>query len=641
MKLIDVIHFIRRYKTDLMVFSLCVIIAFGLYLFLGKKMYRSQAEIMVKDRPSAASSASQEGSAQASNVRAETVKNELRILTSNDALMAAARQIAGPQASHKEALKIREYIGENLKAKIVGGSDVIALSFEFPDPLAARNVLRALLEQYKNHYGRSYFDESEQGNLRARMDAAQKNLNEAQDKLLAYERDNSVFDDRQLGVLNETREQLQITLNTLTNEYAYTLRKRDYIQGLMRNVPQEILFGTTEVPNEKYTRLQDRLAKATADHARQLSRENPDPRALARLEEEIKQVQALMKKEPRFIMDADEKESRINDARDALNRQLLELYPEVEAQKARMDNIRAQVTEIDEALAQSAASRGEHALLYQDMEMKRAVYEQAQADYASAMGGTVSHQFPLGVVISSPSYDASPVSPNVGSAVGWALALLVFGNCGIFMLCLAYDNTISRPWQATDAFNAPALATIDNRLSARNPQLPYFEVHKDELRNLYINLHSRNAQPQSVLFTSVEEEAEEHSPAEAFAAYALKYHNRKPVVVRYSAVGDEAFPQEAAEASLPGLPVYTRHISNLPKERILWEKLKNNCDLLVIEYAPLRQGEFLFALVENTDESVVGIAMERSDKNYVRKVMELLRQYGASAIGILLHKRRD
>lgn len=641
MKPTDIVHFVRRYKTDLIVFSLCVIIGFGLYLFLGKKMYRSEAEVLVKERQTASVSAASAENTAPVRIRPETVMNELRVLTSNDALMATARQIAGPEMSHKEVLKLRTYIGENLTARVVDGTDVIRLGFTFPDPFAAQNVLRTLLEQYKNHYGRSYFDESEQGALRSRMDAALKNFTDAQNKLLTFEQDNNVFDDRQVGVLNETREQLQITLNTLTNEYAYTMRKRDYIQSLMRNVPQEILFGTTEVPNERYTRLQERLAKATADHARQLSRDTPDSRALARLEEEIKQTQALLKKEPRVIMDADEKENRINEARDALNRQLLELYPEVEAQKARMDNIRAQVTEIDEALVQSSASRGEHGRLYHDMEMKRAIHEQAQADYSAAMGGAVAHQFPLGTVIASPSYTPSPVSPDACRTLLWALAVLVTGNCGLFMLCLAYDNTISRPWQAAESFKAPVAGVLDGAKTVRNAQLPYFEAHRDELRGMYITLHTQEHLPKSILFTSVEENSADPSPAEAFAAYSLKYHNRKPVVVRYSKHTDEDSQQhdDNADGRLPGLPVYARNAANLAKERILWEKLKNNCDLLIIEFSPLRQGELLFALSQAMDEAVLSLEMERSDKNHVQQALALLQQYGMPGTALLLHKR--
>jgi hypothetical protein len=641
MKPTDILHFVRRYKTDLAVFSLCVIIAFGLYLFLGKQMYRSQAEVLVKGTPGAFSSSVSPQESASPPVRAETVKNELLVLTSNDALMATARQIAGPQLSHQEVLKLRQYIGRQLKATVVNGADVVRLSFDFPDPFAAQNVLRTLLDQYKNHYGRSYFDESEQGTLRARADTAQKLFTEAQNKLLDYERENNIFDDRQTGVLNETREQLQISLNALTNEHAYTQRKRDYIQGLMRDIPQEMLLSGNDTPNEAYTRLQERLTRATADHARQLSRDNPDARTLSRLEDEIKQVQALIRKEPRFILDADEKETRVNDVRDAFSRQLLELYPEVEGQKARMDNIRTQVTEIDEALALSAASKGEHNLFLQDMEIKRAIYEQAQADYMMAMGGAVMNHFPLGVVIASPSFNPSPVSPDMGNTLGWAVAVLVLGNCGLFMICLYYDNSITRPWQAAECFKLPVVGMLNDRISVRQPALPYFEAHKDALRELYIKLHSGSPLGKSLFFTRINGGPEEHSPAEAFASYALKYHNRKPVVVRYFPQEESgaALPQDGDETRLPGLPVYTRFAANLAKEQLLWDKLKSNCDMLIIEFAPLRQGEFLFALADAVDEAVIGIEMERSDKKYVQQALTVLRQYGIKNMSLLLHKR--
>lgn len=664
MKATDIPHFIRKYKADMIVFSLCLIIAFGLYLVLGKKMYRSQTEILVTTSPysyTGTEPASDAGS-QASGLRSETVKNELRILTSNDALMSVASQIAGPETSHWKLFEIRDYIKENLSASIVDGTDIISLKFDFPNAFAAQNVLRSILEQYKNRHSHSYFGEAERNRLNNKMLEARASYNQAVSALNALageipgiddndDTDNDrsgtdghlYLDDRQIAALTEVKEQLQTTLKNLSSEYAYTIRKRDYIQGLMRNIPSEVLYGTTEVPNEQYTRLQERLNRSTAERARLLSRENPDPKSIKKLEDEIKQIQALIKKEPRYVMDADEKESRLNEARDALNRQLLELYPEVEAQYARMESVREQVREIDERFAKAAESKELYEQRLRDVELKKAGYDQTKAEYDLAMGKALPQHIPLGTVISSPSYSPEEVSPKLGNTLAWAAVLFIAGNCGLFMLCLKYDTTTSRPWQAAEKFKLPIVGMLDSGSeTTATSALPYFEMHKDKLREIYVQLHSGEQLPKSILFTSVDTIPEDLSAAEAFAAYAMKYHNRKPVVVRYSPGEEDKTQNPTGNAGrYPGLPVYSRAAANLQKERLLWEKLKNNCDMLVIEVSPLYEGEFLFALAETMDEAVVSFEMEQTENLDVQHLLDVLRKYSLKTAGLVLYYRPE
>ena len=619
----------------MLIYSLCLAMVFGVYLFAAKKTYRSQATLLA--------SFSQ---AQSAGRRAEEIQNEIRLIISRDALLAVAEAVGGPQTSHRDVQRIQAYLGQNFHVAAVPGSDLIAASFDFPAPLTAQKILRALIERYLGHRG-LLLDQDGKNSHQERLALAEGEYLKAGSALESFEKSHSVFDERQLGVLNESREQLQILLNSLSNEYAYTLRKRNHIQEMLQNLPKELLLGATEVMNERYVELSERLARARGALESQLRRQRPDGQAVAGLRQEVGKLEQALKNEPRRVLDSDEKDSRLNEARDMLNRQLLELMPEVEAQMARMENIRQQVVEIDEALTGNAEAGGEHSRLVAERDLKKAAYDRLREAYSASFKGLNGTGISVSLV-ESPSFNPAPVRPDLPATLGLGLLLLFGGNAILLTLCPKLDKTVYCPEQAEQLLGLPVLTVMDEERDSdigpgqRLP--PYYEQHKGELQEIYHTLMTDHDEPNVILFTSAERG--DVSLAEAFTSFVQFYQERRPVLVRYpsaredAGADEDASAQKALRARPSGLTIYERVNPGIAKERTLWDKLRedNETDLLIIEHEPMRQDALLIALTDYVGAAVVRVKAGQSRKAETYACVDTLRRYGVKLAGLVFQK---
>ena len=642
----DIVFIIFRYKLVLVLFSVYLCIALGIYLVGAKRVYESRAEVLVRFGQEQLGSMTLSSTAR--NVyftrREEEIQNEIRILTSNDSLMAVAVSIAGPQASHSEVLQLREYLSINLAAKSVKNSDLISVSFFFPDPQVAQKVLMVLLEQYQRHHGKVYFDDNEEKLLLTSLNSARSGYSRALEALSSFERTHHVFDDRQLVLLNETREQQQLALNALTNEYAYTKRKRDQLQEVISGLPQQVLFSSREVLNERHSKLSERLAQAYVDKENLLRRYKPDSRPVLDLDKEIALLKVLLQKEPQ--RQVDDKENRRNEAWEALNKQLLELTPEVEGQLARIESLRRQVSEIDDALARAAEVKGEHSLLVRDMELTKGIYDKYHQDYAEALGRTTARQQSITnvSVVESPSFNQMPTKPASRKIMAFGIVLLVVGNASLLMFSMLFDKTVSLPSQAQSIFNLPVLGVFSRgEQRSVNGRLPFYESQKAEFRKLFLKLTSGQEPWRSILFTSVDYIDPFSSPAEAFASFVLRYQQKSAVLIRYTS-SDAAQAQNgttaAPQTNPAGLHIYDRSAAHSAGERAFWDWLKEGYEMLIFDYSPLQENALLIEFADYTDKVLFTVQAEQSNKYVVNHTLDMMRQYGLNTVGLVLNGRQ-
>jgi uncharacterized protein involved in exopolysaccharide biosynthesis len=399
-------------KLVLLLFSLGLLLVLAGWLLMGKKEYRAEARLLVSF------------SREVSDARGrELVRTAGAMLLNDDSLLAAAQRITGNQHSLQDTYRLQQYLAKRFTLTVVPDTDIIDISFDFPDPLVAQRVLGLVLGQYFAEVtpkpsavvaGAAGADAPTAVNPRKAASPVQP------PKF-------SPPDNQRLLLLRETRDHLQIALNALSSDFAYTQRKCDVIKELLLEPPDELLNGVGEVMNDDYVALTERLATAAGRRETLLRRLRPEHAEIQALNEEIRGIQRDLRQEPKQVPDADEVETRYAAAREYLTRQLLEIIPEAEAQKARMENLRQQLRDVDAALARSAESQDSLAALRESLEAASSVSGTVSDDTVSA--SRARDIYPARVsLLSGPSSSPVPVSPGWPQALAIALACLLGGN---------------------------------------------------------------------------------------------------------------------------------------------------------------------------------------------------------------------
>jgi capsular polysaccharide biosynthesis protein len=723
---------VERYGQTLLIFTLCLVLGLLCRLFLVKKYYRSEAELLVSF------------TREVSDTRGrELVANEPALLQSRDTLLAVARYIAGPQTSHRDVQKLCDYLTQKLEVSTPERSDVVSVGITLPNPLESRHVLGAILREYLARRLENPRESAVGRGIHGGEDAAQI---KAENALADFERDNIVFDERQVTVLNQSREDLQLTLNALSNDFAYARRKLDNTRELLRRLPDELLLGAEEVDNESYVSLAERLEAVKAERNLLLRRLMPDKEAIAARDEEIRRLEEALRLTPKTVPDPDEKTGRENEARDYLNRQMLELMPEVAAQQARMDSLKAQIREIDEALLRNSETRAKLNAL---RDAVREARDNAGKSVGDSAGRSPSPQaVPTTVsIIAAPSFSPDPVGPGAGVFVVGAFIVWAAGCLLLLRFLPRLDDRLVFPSQARELLGLPVLAELAPPAPGEGngkDLLPPFERYREAFAELYDALPRKEGQAVVLLFAAPEEKAEDparadtflvhgrsetkhgedraepaadatspeaealadpsaagqrsgkadatvekekampsyerekamatyerekamatyereksmaFSPAEAFTAHIQTFQQQKPVFIRYvqeapSAASNSAAgqptrlgtrrgagaeaPKRSALSSRPvGMTMYERSAVSIAREKSLWDKLKEDNDILVVEYAPVRRGPLLAALVETADAAVLCLRQGHSETKAGRRSLALLRQAGVEVSGIL------
>ena len=653
----DILSTIFRYKTGLLLFSLYLCVGLAVFLLFSKKMYESNAQILVRFGQEQLGSTTL--SAADRNIyftrREQEIQNEIRILTSNDTLMATASQIAGPKASVRELLRIREYLKGNIQASALKDSDILNVTFLFPDPVVAQKALTVILDQYRIHHGAVYFSSSELELLSGKLNEARNVYAEAVKTLTAFEAKYRLYDEKQIVAAHESVESQRIALNTLVSEYAYTVQRRDLIKDALEQVPQNVLFSVREVRNVTYERLNERLAELLMQRQAYLSRYNPDSRTVQDMDKEIGLLKKLLNKQPERLVD--DKETRTNETWIQLDQALQSLNPEVEAQKARIESLTAQIAEMDRNLTEAIEARGEHTLLSRDTALKKEIYDRYYQNYSEAIGREAAQQQSITNVsiVELPSLESKVAKPNKKRILALGVIALVAGN--IFILFVRYfaDNTLSSPEQAEGAlkrqvvgvFNATGLKGGEEELIDGLEEPPGFEVHRKNFRQLYLKT-VRSGQPASLLFSASDRGSGLNNLAADFAVFAKKYQQRNPVIISY--MPDDSAPDEGAGGRRQ-LHLLTRQYEgvdeyvlsdnvDVPSETDFWKKLKSKYDLLVFNYAPLQESPLLIGLADQLDWVIYDIIAEKTNKFVASNAIETLAQFGFKKIGLVISGRK-
>ncbi len=646
----DILSTIFRYKNGLILFTIYFCLGLSIFLVFSKKMYESNAQVLVRFGQEQLGSSTLSSDRNVYFTRREQeIQNEISILTSNDTLLAVSRTICGPDATMRELLTVREYLKKNLTASALTDSDVLSVTFSFPDPVLAQKVLGAIINEYRLHHGAVYFNANELALIAGKLQEARADYATALEALSKFEVQSRLYDAEQIAVASETIEQQRIILTGLLGEYAYTAQKRDLIRDALNEVPQNVLFLVREVRNSTHAELQARLAELKMQKEAYLSRYNASSRTVKDIDNEVGLLTALLNEQPERLID--DKETRTNETWIQLDQVLQDLNPEVEAQKARIDILTKQIRQMETNLANAVGATSQHTLLDQDVELKKEIYDRYYQNYSDAIGREAAQQESITnvSVLEMPSLATKWSEPNLPRVLALAIASLVAGNVFILFVSVFVDNTLSSPEQAEKTFKYPVVGIFNARKTpdATNfPVNPNYDIYRKDYRQLFLKL-VRNGDPASILFSSSAYGVDLSDLTTDFTMFARKYQKRNPVIINYQ---HEDAKKERSEfeynpdrpaQQIEGIDEYRRSDNvDVAKEADFWKTLKSNHDLLVFNYSPLQESSLLIALADELDWAVYDIEAEKTNRYVASSSIDTLVQYGFKKIGLVMSNRR-
>ena len=187
----DIYYLIFRHKWKLVVCALLGCVAAAVVFAVAPRNYISNAKILVRYVAETAplNPANKEDRVKTPDYTGQTIlSSELEIITSRDLAEEVATRIgaetllarAGGGTNWNRAVGL---IGKGLKAQVLPKTSIIAVSFQHPDPDVARPVLELLVERYREKHmeihravGAYDFLQRQTDDLRARLSGTEQEL---------------------------------------------------------------------------------------------------------------------------------------------------------------------------------------------------------------------------------------------------------------------------------------------------------------------------------------------------------------------------------------------------------------------------------------------------------------------------------
>jgi uncharacterized protein involved in exopolysaccharide biosynthesis len=258
--------FFRRKFTFLMIFG-GVCLAGAAYLLIATPLYQSSAALVVRFDQHTVPDIGQTKTVVAplgSNERREIIYSDADILRSPDLQRAALQEVGlariypkianaghGKAREEEEALKA---FNADLVVDVGLQSDVINLTFLNPDPVVARDAVKALLEHFFGQEATVYanpqlkFAEQESNRQRDKLNAAQQ-------ALAQFKNSNQIADlNAQVAQLLKQRTDVESRLNTAQGHVQESEQREAALKELLSAVPATV---TTSAVGEQFRGLDE------------------------------------------------------------------------------------------------------------------------------------------------------------------------------------------------------------------------------------------------------------------------------------------------------------------------------------------------------------------------------------------------
>jgi succinoglycan biosynthesis transport protein ExoP len=327
---------------------------------------------------------------------------------------------------------------DSLSVKLVPNTRLLDVTFEATDPQVAARVLNAHLNEFKLQNFNSHLSSSEEasGFLSGELDETREKFQAAEEKRLAYERDNQIWtvDEKQ----NITTEKLSQIDKELTEAQSDRIKKQadfdtvnsgnvDAVPAIRESTQIATLTAKQSELRQQY------IAETTGSHL------GPNFPSVQALQEQIKNIDQLIVNEKQNIVGRIEQDYRIAVQRETLLTQALD------KQKVEANAMAVKLVEYN--------------ILVRDAEANKTLYDglSQKLKEANISGGL----HPSNIRVIDPAMVPSgPSRPNRARNILMAFLVGLVGGLGLAFLREYMDNTVKTPDDIERLAKLPSLAVV-------------------------------------------------------------------------------------------------------------------------------------------------------------------------------------
>lgn len=342
---------------------------------------------------------------------------------------------SGSLANQKRPPELAPFLG-GLGVKRVPNSRLLDVSFESTDPQLASRVVNAHIENFIEQNFRSRYEATTQASswLANQLNELKIKVEKSEDARIAYERQNQIWtiDEKQ----NITTQRLSDLNKELTDAQSERMKKEAVYQ-MAKSGSLEAISSARD--NTVLQSLLQKRNELDAQYAEALNQYGPNFPRVQRLQAQTKELDQLIEREKKNIVNQIE-----SDYRSSRQRELLF----VDA----LDKQKGEANQMAERLVQ-------YNILKREAETNKQLYEGllTKLKEASIASGLRSSNIR---VVDPAMVPATPARPSKSRNIGLALLVGLVGGIGLALLREYMDNTVKTPDDIEALSRLPSLAVV-------------------------------------------------------------------------------------------------------------------------------------------------------------------------------------
>ncbi len=662
----DILTILFKYKYTILVIFLIISMGVTLYAFSLQRVYESQSVLLVKLGREFTTRPEVGDAGRGFSVPPETImRAEMSLMTSRDLINTVIKTV-GPEKIFPSLNKApldsiapdelaTRLFQENLSVTNIQGSSMIQIAFTHPDPYFAAKVVNTLVDAFKEKHLEVFSTDSTPF-LKSQEKVFQERLKESETKLSSLKQKHGVFSyEEQKTALIQQRSALDTNLKAAQSQVSELEQKVVMIKSpkWMAEVPPEI--------RAQLLALQQREREIMGKYV-------DGALPVQNIRKEIEAVKDSLKKQSEEI-----RQSELHKAEGELS-----------MAKARAENIRRQLGQIEGAL-QSLESR---AVELQELKREAALQEQNYQTYSkrleeSQVRDDMDRQKIVAITVVEKAM-ASSIPKQGRFSKRQLLPMGFFGGIGAG-LALAFllefmAPGMATPWSAERRLNLPVMAAI--RRLMLSPQLPVDANPKadsaesememeQEMIALYQTITAAlpDIDHRTVLFVGSRSNEGTSTVARQLARIVsmrmgksvllIDLDRSRPDLHVFSKLKPEIYLQDTRgsgdqieeslarveESSLYVMPLFWRTMIS-PKtidqaKRVdFWEPLKDRFDLIIVDSPPASMFPDGPAIVSRVDGVILVVEAEKTRWHVALSVKEKILNSGGNILGTVFNKRR-
>ncbi len=456
--LLDYLLVLRKHKWLILTFLVTVVTLVSIATFKMKPVYQATARIEIdRDAPSVLPFQAMNSEAAYDDLQ-NYIETQSKVLQSDTLAMETIKKenlindpaFGGVPGGHEQLPVLSTTAApitrpgilsdfeDSLSVKLVPNTRLLDVTFEATDPQVAARVLNAHLVAFKDQNFKSHLSSSEEasGFLSGELDETRQKFQAAEEKRLAYERDNQIWtvDEKQ----NITTEKLSQIDKELTEAQSDRIKKQaDFDTANSSNVDAvpairesaQIAALTTKQSELR----QQYIAQTTGNNL------GPNYPSVKALQEQIKNIDQLISNEKKNIVGRLQQEYLTAQQRETL------LTAALDKQKVEANAMAVKLVEYN--------------ILVRDAEANKTLYDglSQKLKEADISGGL----HPSNIRVIDPAMVPSgPSRPNRARNILMAFLVGLVGGLGLAFLREYMDNTVKTPDDIERLAKLPSLAVV-------------------------------------------------------------------------------------------------------------------------------------------------------------------------------------